>query len=88
MNSAAYAAAMTAALASCATPGFNYKWYGIDPAAGKLLGPTEQDDLPLARCQGDAQQAGKCAVMFIDDFERLRTDYIQLKVQLKECQGQ
>jgi len=88
MNPSAYAAALTAALASCATPAFNYKWYGIDPAAGKLLGPDASTDLPLTRCQGDEQQAGKCAVMFIDEFDRLRTDYIQLKVQLRECQSQ
>lgn len=88
MSTVNYALAMSAALASCATPGFNYKWYGIDPAAGKLLGSTEQEDLPLSTCQGDQQQQGKCAVMLVNEFERMRTDYIRLKIQLKECESQ
>lgn len=83
-----YRAAMIAALASCATPQFNYKWYGIDPAAGKILGPTPDKDLALSLCQGDEAQAGKCVIMFVDEFDRLRTDYIQMQVQLKECQSQ
>lgn len=83
-----YKAVMLATLASCATPQFNYKWYGIDPEAGKILGATPDKDLPLSLCQGDAAQAGKCVVMFVDEFDRLRTDYIQMQVQLKECQGQ
>lgn len=87
MNQLNMSAMLTAALASCATPNFNYKWYGIDPAAGKLLGPTEEQDIPLARCQGDELQKGKCAVLFIEEFERLQTDYIQIQVQLKECQS-
>jgi len=75
-------------ISSCATPEFNYRWYGIDPAEGKLLGPVESMDLPLTMCQGDEQQKGKCAVLFIDEFDRLRTDYIQMKVRLKDCEKQ
>ena len=86
MNSSTLAAITLAAASSCATPQFNYKWYGIDPSAGKLLGPTEADDLSLSLCQGDAQQQGKCAVMFVDEFDRLRTDYISTKIRLEECE--
>ena len=74
------------AVSSCAAPQFNYRWYGIDPAAGKLLGPVESMDLPLSTCQGDEQQKGKCAVLFIDEFDRLRNDLIQLKLRLDQCE--
>jgi len=79
-------AAFILALGSCASANFNYKWYGIDPLAGRLLGPTEAQDLPLDRCQGDELQKGKCSVMFIEEFERMRTEYIQLKVRLRACE--
>lgn len=82
----ATSAALVLALSSCATASFDYKWYGIDPAAGKLLGPKEANDLPLTRCQGDEIQQGKCSVMFIEEFDRMRTDYIQLKVRLRACE--
>ena len=73
------------AVSSRATPQFAYKWYGIDPAASKLLGPTEQEDLPLQSCQADEQQKGKCAVMLIEEIDRLRNDYIQMQLRLREC---
>lgn len=73
-------------LFSCASIGFNYKWYGIDPLAGKLLAPTESGDLSLTLCQGDEVQKGKCAVMFIEEFDRMRSDYVQLKARLKACE--
>ena len=70
--------------ASCAA--FPYKWYGIDPSASKLLGPSPGDDLPLANCQGSDGQKGKCAVLFIEEFERLMTDYVETKNRLKACE--
>ena len=79
---------MVLGVLSCASANFNYKWYGIDPEAQKLLGPTEQQDLPISICQGTEQQQGKCAVFLVEEFERLRTDYIQLKLRLKACEEQ
>jgi hypothetical protein len=70
--------------ASCAA--FPYKYYGIDPSASKLLGPSPRDDLPLANCQGVDGQKGKCAVLFIEEFERLMIDYTEIKNQLKACE--
>ena len=80
------AAIMLVALGSCASS-FPHKWYGIDPARGLLLGKTEAEDLPLTRCQGDEVQKGKCAVMLIDDFDRMRTDYVTMKERLKACES-
>lgn len=73
------------AASSCATPQFSYRWYGIDPNEQKLLGPVESMDRPLSECQGDEQQKGKCAVFFIDEFDRLRNDYIQMQLRLRQC---
>ena len=70
--------------ASCAA--FPYKYYGIDPERQKLLGARPSDDLPLANCQGDSSQKGKCAVLFIEEFERLMIDYTEIKNQLKACE--
>lgn len=74
------------AFIACASA-FPYKWYGIDPEAGKILGPVPAEDKPLSVCQGDDLQKGKCAVMLIDEFDRLRNDYIALKERLKKCEG-
>jgi hypothetical protein len=73
------------AVSSCAST-FPYKWYGIDPAKGVLLGKTEVEDIPLTNCQGNESQKGKCAVMLVDEFDRLRNDYATLKERLKACE--
>jgi hypothetical protein len=72
-------------LAACASA-FPYKWYGIDPGAGVLLGKTPKDDLPISVCSPDDVQKGKCAVMLVDEFDRLRNDYTALKERLKACE--
>ena len=74
-------------VASCASS-FPYKWYGIDPEKNVLLGPTEKEDLPLSVCQPDDIQKGKCAVMLVDEFDRMRNDLVTLKERLKKCEGQ
>jgi hypothetical protein len=73
------------AIASCASA-FPYKWYGIDPGAGILLGKTEVEDMPLTVCSPDDKQKGKCAVFLIEEFERLQTDYANIKARLKQCE--
>ena len=72
-------------LAACASA-FPYKWYGIDPGAGILLGKIESEDLPLTVCSADQNQKGKCAVILIDEFDRLRNDYAAMKERLKACE--
>jgi hypothetical protein len=44
------------------------------------------EDIPLTTCQPDDVQKGKCAVLLIEEFERLRTDYATLKERLKQCE--
>lgn len=72
-------------IAACASA-FPYKWYGIDPNAGVLLGKDKESDLPLSKCQGDKEQQGKCAVMIVDEFDRLRNDYAALRAKLEACE--
>lgn len=72
-------------LVSCAGA-FPYKWYGIDPDAGVLFGKTNKEDLPLTVCAPDQTQKGKCAVILIDEFDRLRNDYAAMKERLKACE--
>lgn len=72
-------------LAACASA-FPYRWYGIDPEMGLLLGSTPKDDLPLTTCSPDQTQKGKCAVMLVDEFDRLRNDYALIKKRLEACE--
>ena len=74
---------------SCAS--FTYKYYGLNIVdtveESTLLGPTPAEDLPLIDCKGDSSQKGKCVVMFVDEFERLRTDIIDMEERLKRCEA-
>lgn len=80
------AIALCLCLVACAA--FNYKYYGINPQAGTLLGATPDKDLPLSTCQGDAAQQGKCVVFLVDEFDRLQADYVRMVQRLKACEGQ
>lgn len=72
-------------LVGCAS--FQYRYYGIVPSQGKLLGVKPSDDKPLSMCEPDAQQRGKCVVLFTEEFERFVSDYLETKEQLKACQS-
>lgn len=72
-------------IVACAAA-FPYKWYGLDPVSGKLLGKTEAEDLPITICSPDSIQKGKCTVMLVDEFDRMRNDFVTLKERLKACE--
>lgn len=77
-------------ITACAGAGFAYKFYGMQLASyenGKLLGPTEKDDLPLSVCAPDASSQGKCVTMLSSEFFRLKTDFMMLEQQLQDCQA-
>lgn len=73
-------------LVGCAA--FQYHWYGLEAVSydGKLLGPKPENDIPLATCAPDAQNHGKCVVMLVDEFDRLKQDYERMQIELKNCQ--
>ena len=74
-------------LVACGTT-FPYKFYGLNAASyeGTLLGEDEDDDLPLKRCKPDDFEKGKCVVMFVAEFERLKADLIECSVKLEDCE--
>jgi len=75
-------------LLACGTT-FSYKWYGIelpDYSKGNLIGEKPKDDLPIKVCEPDDQEKGKCVVLLVDEFDRLKSDYIGLQNRLKECE--
>lgn len=75
-------------ISACAGVSWNYKYYGMDLVSydGTLLGKTPADDLSFHLCQPDDKVKGKCVVMLVDEFERLRMDKAREDEQLKDCQ--
>jgi hypothetical protein len=76
-------------LVSCAGAGFSYHYYGLSQvsfANGKLLGPTEQDDLPFSKCSPEVDSKNPCVVMFAKDFFSLKQDYEDSKMRLADCE--
>lgn len=75
-------------MVACAT--FPYKWYVLDFENGKMLGPAEEQDLPLSHCArvaGGGVTAGyTCVVMDISEFENFRKDYDDKVERLKACE--
>ena len=73
----------------CATAGISYRYYGISGVSfdqGKLLGPSEIDDIPLSKCAPSGESKTPCVVMFSDEFLAFKKDYLDLKQQLIDCQ--
>lgn len=78
-------------LSFLACSSFAYKWYGMELSdqcyqEGKLLGPKPEDDLSLTQCKPTDALKGPCAVLPIDEFERLRTDLVTCQAELRACQ--
>lgn len=73
------------AFVSCGAD-FPYRWYGIDPQAGLIIGPSSKEDEPITVCQPSGEEKGKCIVMKVGEFERLMEDYLEKTERLKECE--
>lgn len=67
---------------------FNYRYYILKPSSydGRLVGDKPEHDLNLAVCAPESGKQAKCLVMLKDAFLQLKSDYLQLQQQLKECQ--
>lgn len=85
MKGFAIAGFMALTLGSCAAM-FPYKYYGIAPSSGTLLGTEPKYDLPLSLCEPDDQIKGKCVVFFVDEFQKLYDDHVLMKERLKQCE--
>ena len=75
-------------LQATACASFQYRYYGLAPASyeGWLLAREAKDDLPLKVCEPDDVVKGKCVVMLVDEFERMRAEREELIQRLKKCQ--
>lgn len=73
------------ALAACAS--FPYRWYVIDPDTGMLKGQKPKDDLRMSEvCKPDAIDKAKCIGMLQAEFDRLMSDYVEMRERLKACE--
>lgn len=76
-------------ITACAgIPRFRYKYYTLSPVSyeGALLGPTPEDDKKLEECYPTSDNAGPCLVMFTTDFLKMKSDYLETKMRLIECE--
>lgn len=73
-------------LAACAGATFPYKYYGVDLADSKLLGPTKPDDLEFEVCAVTATDKSPCTAMMTDVFLAMKQDYLDCKNQLSDAQ--
>ncbi len=72
----------------CAGLSFSYAYYGLQAASydGKLLAVDPKNDKDLAVCAPDAHTKGKCIVMFGREFFALKSDFLDTKQKLSDCQ--
>ncbi len=67
-------------LNACST--HNYHYYGMegmDYSKGKMLGPTEADDLPFSACEPSEEDRFVCILMFSKEF-------FDMKERLEACE--
>jgi hypothetical protein len=70
-------------LTACAS--FSYKYYVLNLESGELLGPREEDDLPISVCAKSAE-GYQCVTMKLDEFYRLKANYQKLEKRLEELE--
>lgn len=76
-------------LLGCAGLGFSYRYYGLAEVSyveGKLLGPTEKDDLPFSKCAPSESVKNPCVVLFAKDFFALKLEYEAMQQRLVSCE--
>ena len=81
-------AVMVAVIGCGAASPFGYKYYSLKPDSykGKLEGNEAANDLPLSVCAPDLKDKNKCVVMLTQEAFRLKSEVLQLRQQLKDCQ--
>ena len=89
LKPAVIALVVAASVIGCgAASPFGYKYYGLKPESyrGTLEGADASKDLPLSVCAPDAKDKNKCVVMLTQEAFRLKSELLQLRQQLKDCQ--
>ena len=78
-----------ASFIGCSSLGFSYRYYypRLDSYKGTLIGPKPTDDLDAEiTCKPDDQAKTKCVVVKLDEFLKLKADYLKLETDLRACQ--
>lgn len=75
-------------LVSCAWGSFGYKYYGlkVESYNGTLQGPSADKNLPFSTCSPTPSDQNPCAVLQSKEFFRLKSEVLQLRSDLKDCQ--
>ena len=78
--------AVCALLTSCASVAYNSYIMDLPVWEGVLRGSKPSEDIPVSTCQPDETSKDKCRVVLIAEWERVNSDVIRLKQQLKACE--
>lgn len=70
---------------ACTTLAFNYRYYVLNFESQTLQGKTASEDQPLEICKHD-QSGYKCIVVPIDEFFKLKADYLKQQIRIDELQ--
>ena len=76
-------------LVACTTAGFGYRHYypRLVSYEGILIGPSPDQDIDAEKtCKPDERRHTKCVVMKLDEFLRLKSDFLRLQSDLTSCQ--
>ena len=73
---------------ACGAAPFGYKYYVLKPNSyqGTLEGADSAKDLPLSTCAPSGKDQNKCIVMLTQEAYRLKSELLQLRQQLQDCQ--
>lgn len=72
-------------ISACGTIQFLYKYYVFDYEAQVLRGPKPKDDLNANVCSY-VNNEYHCVVMKLDEFYRLKSDYLKMGSKLEELE--
>jgi hypothetical protein len=78
--------AACALFTSCASVAYNSYIMELALWEGVLRGSKPSEDIPISACKPDDISKDKCRVILIAEWERINSDVIRLKQQLKACE--
>lgn len=70
---------------ACTSIAFNYRYYVLNYENQTLQAKNPRDDQPLEVCKHD-QSGYKCIVLNIDEFFRLKSDYLKQQIRIQELE--
>jgi len=77
-------------LASCggSAAQFPFRYYNLQANKydGSLVGDKPENDLPLRKCEPNAQDRAPCQVLLSSELKRLKISYLNLQVENQNLQ--